>query len=416
MWSIAIPLLLMPLSGLVAALVPTTIPQTPSGRFSLPVAPRTGGKRNFDRDLAAAYRKWGKKRPPKQGLDGAPIGQGRVNVDPLGNDDIYIADIFVGTPPQKLRVALDTGSADLWIQSSDTEYSVNTKGPHAPQYRPNASETAHLIDGATWSVHYLDGTTAKGIVYRDTVVLGGLKVEKAVVESALTVAPRFEEEVALSGLVGLAKTLGSNIEPEQPSFLSMLKKRLERPVFTVDYRKNATGRFDFGYINESLATEGLVWLDSDPKSPHWDVEISLTSWDGRNASWFYQPFMATIDTGTTLMFIPDDLASRYWEAIPGMKQRRYDGRYLFPCEGGDALPDFWFKLPKSDRVLHIPGPYLNYGESEDEPGFCWGGMQSAQDLDVTVLGDVMLKALFVAFDLEKNRIGFANKHLKGFDY
>lgn len=38
---------------------------------------------------------------------------GRVDVKPLPNDNMFIADIKVGTPPQTLKVAIDTGSADL---------------------------------------------------------------------------------------------------------------------------------------------------------------------------------------------------------------------------------------------------------------------------------------------------------------
>jgi hypothetical protein len=39
--------------------------------------------------------------------------EGRVDVEPLGTDDIYIADVEVGSPPQTLKLALDTGSSDL---------------------------------------------------------------------------------------------------------------------------------------------------------------------------------------------------------------------------------------------------------------------------------------------------------------
>lgn len=38
---------------------------------------------------------------------------GRINVEPIGRDDIFIADIEIGNPPQVLKVALDTGSSDL---------------------------------------------------------------------------------------------------------------------------------------------------------------------------------------------------------------------------------------------------------------------------------------------------------------
>ena len=39
--------------------------------------------------------------------------EGRVGVEPLGKDDIYIADVKLGNPPQILKMALDTGSSDL---------------------------------------------------------------------------------------------------------------------------------------------------------------------------------------------------------------------------------------------------------------------------------------------------------------
>ena len=39
--------------------------------------------------------------------------EGRVQVQPLGSDDIYIADVLIGNPPQVLKMALDTGSSDL---------------------------------------------------------------------------------------------------------------------------------------------------------------------------------------------------------------------------------------------------------------------------------------------------------------
>ncbi|KAK5997261.1 Endothiapepsin [Cladobotryum mycophilum] len=413
MWKLISLLLFMPLTWLTAAaVVSPTVNQTPARGFSLPVAPKNDAKRDFVRDWAAVRHKWGGGVPKDSSMFSLLENEGRVDVDPLGSDDIYIANIEIGTPPQRLRIALDTGSADLWIQSADTIYRANKKGPYAPQYKPNASETAHLVDDAKWALQYLDGTTASGIVYHDTVHIGGFTVENATVQSALKVAARFEDEDSLSGIMGLAKRLPSNVEPEMPSFISMLKKHLDHPVFTVDLKKNASGRFDFGYINKSLAVEDLAWVDTDPKSPHWDIQLELTSWDGVNASWYYQPFMATIDTGTTLMFLPDNLASMYWFAVPGMKvESGISNSYTFPCEVADQLPDLWFKVPRTERVLHIPGPYLNYGPTDDDPTYCWGGMQSAEGLDVTVLGDIMLKALFVAFDLEKNRVGFANKLL-----
>ncbi|KAG8417685.1 hypothetical protein J3458_005173 [Metarhizium acridum] len=338
--------------------------------------------------------------------------EGPVTAEPLNNDQAYVTEVEFGTPAQKLKMILDTGSSDVWVQSSDSVYRVNEDGPWAPRYLPNNSSTSSRVDKAVWGVQYLDGTTATGIVYRDTLRLGGFEIKHVAIESAQIMAPRFERETSVSGIMGLAKQLPNNITPPTPSFLSVLRSQLKKPVFTVGLRRNAPGRFDFGYINESMAADNITWLDSNPDSPHWDIELDLTAWRGKNPMWMYHKFQATVDTGTSLLFLPDPLASRYWADVPGVQRSDLlSGVYKFPCEGAQDLPDLLFKLPKTEHVIRIPGPYLNYGPLDTEPSLCWGGMQSAKDMDVTVLGDVMLKAIFVVFDVDKNRIGLANKIL-----
>lgn len=258
----------------------------------------------------------------------------------------------------------------------------------------------------------VDGSGADGIVYLDTVRLGNFEIENATIQSAKVIASRFESEPGLTGVLGLAKSLKSNIRPPAPNFLDLIRKQLRKPVFTVDVRSNATGRFEFGRINTSAASDNITWLKSDPNSVHWDVEFDLTSWTGGEKVWWYRKFTATIDTGTTLMFMPDVLASMYWFTVPGMKtDPRLSDAYTFLCSMTDDLPDLRFKLPGTEHVIEIPGRYMNYGPIEDSPGYCWGGMQSDIGLDTSILGDTMLKAVFLAFDLEKGRIGFANKDL-----
>ncbi|KAM0469972.1 hypothetical protein ACHAPX_010227 [Trichoderma viride] len=416
MWHYILVLLLVPLWLLASAFPSPNIARSPAG-FALAVNPKKDASRNFARDWAAARHKWGKGVPKEIASSFALIdGVGQVDVEPIGSDDIYVADVQVGSPPQTLKLALDTGSSDLWIQSTDTKYRVNQKGPWAPRYHPNDSMTAHLIQDARWSVEYLDGTSAGGIVYHDTVRLGNFKVENSAVQSAEMVTSRFEEEIELSGILGLAKRLPNNVSPPVPTFLSLLRQQLEHQMIGVDLNRNASGLFTFGYLNESRASEEITWVDTDPDSPHWDVEFNLTTWGEQTTPWYSQKFKATIDTGTTLMFLPDNLASGYWFTVPGMKMdQRLANAFTFPCEVAKDLPNLMLKIPGSDRTLTIPGSYLNYGPVEIDPSYCWGGMQSAEDLSVTVIGDIMLKALYLAFDLERGRVGFAHKDLYDVD-
>ncbi|POR31726.1 Aspartic protease pep1 [Tolypocladium paradoxum] len=385
-----------------------------SSSFALEVVKKESYKRDYLKDWAAAHSKWGGGVPEGASkMFSLAQGEGQVDVQPMSHDEVYVAEVEIGTPPQRVKMALDTGSSDVWVQSTDTKYRINQHGPWPPRYNPNVSTSAQKIDNAMWNIRYADDSNAVGIVYRDVLRLGDFEFKNALIESAALVSDTFETETGFSGIMGLAKQLKNNIQPPQPSFLSVLRSQLKAPVFTVDLRKNATSRFDFGHVNESLASEKLTWLQSDPKNPHWAVEFDLTAWTGNHSVWMYHRFEAIIDTGTSLMFMPDTLASMYWHQVPGVQTSLATlGSYRFPCRIGDELPDLLLKLPGTEHVLTIPGRYLNYGPTEQDPSICWGGMQSSGQLDGTaILGDVMLKALFVAFDLDKGRVGFANKVL-----
>lgn len=286
----------------------------------------------------------------------------------------------------------------------------------------------------------MDGNAAEGIAYRDTLTLGPFRAPNATIQSARRVAPRFEREAHLTGMLGLAKTLPSTVRPPQAAFLpGHLAPLLERPVFTADLRRDGTGRFDFGVVDAGRTRDGVTWVPTDGASHHWDVAFDLVSWGtntststpstpststtpggnvaggaggGNGDTWWHHPFTATVDTGTTLMFLPDVLSGMYWYDVPGMRvDPRLADAYTFPCAFAKNLPDLRLKLPGTEHVLVVPGAYLNYGptDAEDE-GYCWGGMQSAAGMNVTILGDVMLKALFVAFDMESQMVGFANKN------
>ncbi|VUC22787.1 unnamed protein product [Clonostachys rosea] len=381
------------------------------GSFSLSVAETYHQSKGFVRDWAAARQKWGKGVPKDVATAFSLLdSNGRVDVEPLGSDDIFIANIEIGNPPQAVKIALDTGSSDLWLQSSDTTYFYNRKGPWAPRYHPNMSRTSNILKDAEWNVKYMDGTAANGIVYLDTIRLGGFEIHNATIQSALVVASRFERETGLSGIMGLAKSLPSSIAPPSKTFLDLLRPQLQSPVFTADLRLNATGRFDFGRINGTVALDNMTWLNTTPESDHWDVGLNLMSWEGSN--WWLHDFTATVDTGTTLTFLPDVLARMYWSDVPGMRvDTQLSDAFTFPCDGADRLPDLRFKLPGTEHVLNIPGPYLNYGPIAGDDTYCWGGMQSADDLESTIIGGTVLKSLFVAFDLETKRVGFANKRL-----
>lgn len=121
------------LSCFVFGSVAVAIPSGPNAKgFSLHVSKPENPKRDFVREWVAVRQKWGGAVPESvaSAFSLADAGEllqfqmvlaqtdssfpdGRVDVHPMGSDDIYIADVQIGEPPQTVKLALDTGSADL---------------------------------------------------------------------------------------------------------------------------------------------------------------------------------------------------------------------------------------------------------------------------------------------------------------
>lgn len=258
------------------------------------------------------------------------------------------------------------------------------------------------------------------MTYTDTLRLGTLRVDSVPVQAAVTIPPALENQTDQSGVLGLSKP-----STNKTSISSLIRSGLDTPIVSVDLRRNATGRIDFGAVADpTTPLESISWLPGpQPPSERWDVDWETMGWlGGRGGTWHDLPFRATVDTATTLLFLPQGLAGLYWSDVPGMRvDPRLDNAYTFPCNYAGNLPDLLFRLPGSDegRFVKVPGSYLNYGPvTGDEyggnstaDGYCWGGMQGAKNLNVAVVGDIMLKAVVVAFDLDKGLVGFANKTL-----
>lgn len=261
-----------------------------------------------------------------------------------------------------------------------------------------------------WSV---DGSGASGYVYLDTLRLGDFQVPSMAIESAKYISRDFEADTGLSGILGLAKSLRSRISPSTPTLIERLRPLLERPVFSVDLRHDAPSYFDFGHIDEDKIVGNITWVDTNSDSKHWDIFLDLTRWEGSvNNPWHKYAFNATIDTGTTLLYLPPTLATAYWYDVPNMRiDARYADAFTFECAIADNLPDLIFKLPGTEHQLRIPGPYLNFGPLNTDDDYCWGGMQSAAGLSGIIMGDTALRAFYVVFDIETGRVGFANKKM-----
>lgn len=118
------------------------------------------------------------------------------------------------------------------------------------------------------------------------------------------------------------------------------------------------------------------------------------------------PITGIADTGTTLLLLPADVVSAYYDSAPGAKYSADQAGWVLPCK--DA-PDFAFRI--GDESVIVPGSYISFAPIAEDGITCYGGIQSKDSHDVSIFGDVALKAAFVVFDVKVPQLGWAAKSL-----
>ncbi|RYC60321.1 hypothetical protein CHU98_g5884 [Xylaria longipes] len=323
---------------------------------------------------------------------------------PLAYDHAYISTVEIGTPPQSLNLAIDSGSSDLWVFSTETPL-MQLAGQE--RYNVTKSETAKLEEGATWKITYGDKSYSSGIVYRDTVTLGGVAVKDHAVEVATNVSVQFTRDASTDGLLGLAFSTVNTVKPKQENtWFDNAIKTLDAPVWTADLKYRQPGTYDFGFIDETKYKGGISYVDVNSTNGLWTINTS--GYSIGDGSFKALSFKAIADTGTSLALLPGDVVKEYYSTMTDASYDERWGGYTFPCTTEPPK----FVLGVGEAIITIPSKYINYSDDINNHT-CYGGIQSDGKIGFSILGDVFLKSAFVVFDATpgKPRLGLAEKNL-----
>lgn len=289
-----------------------------------------------------------------------------------------------------------------WVFSTETP--SNEVNGH-DVYDPSKSDTAQEINGATWSITYGDQSSSSGIVYTDTVTVGQTSFAGQAVELAQQVSTQFQQDAGNDGLLGLAFDSLNTVKPTaQKTFFSNVLPSLSAPLFTVDLKKAAPGTFDFGFIDDAKHTSDVTFVDVDNSQGFWAFTASGYSVGGGSLTG--ESIAAIADTGTTLLYLPDDIVDAYYGAVDGAQNDQQQGGYTYPCSAN--LPDISFGIGGYTAV--VPGSYVNYAPVDSSGTTCFGGIQSSSGIGLNIFGDIFLKSQFVVFQGgDSPQLGFASK-------
>ncbi|GAP91201.2 putative eukaryotic aspartyl protease [Rosellinia necatrix] len=312
----------------------------------------------------------------------------------------------------------DTGSADLWVFSAALS-SSQTKGHNV--FNPNKSSTYRSLSGKTWKIEYGDGSNASGDCGTDTLVVGGLSVEKQTIEIAGKLSEQFVSNTG-DGLLGLAfgklNTVQDNgtADPQATPVENMIEQNdipKEAELFTSAFyssRDGVTARsfYTFGFIDQDLVKksgEEIHWIEVDKSDGFWAFLSESVSINGEPIPTGSNAAIA--DTGTTLALMSDDVVDALYEQIPGATYDWSSQGYIFPINiTVEDLPVF--KVAVGDKLFLIQKEDLAFAPTDDGE-YWYGGVQSRGSLSFDILGDTFLKSVYVIWDQGNTRLGVVPK-------
>ncbi|TQW01217.1 endothiapepsin precursor [Cordyceps javanica] len=304
-------------------------------------------------------------------------------------DGEYYAEVLVGTPPQKINLLFDTGSSDLWLFGADVDGKTD---PAQAKWNHTSSSTAQLVQDGKWSIHYGDGSGARGTIYKDTVSIAGASVSNQGVEYATAVDTQYSGDDILgapvSGIVGFGFDSINTAKPKQKTLFSNLKPHLDQPVFTVDIKHQADGTFGFGFVDESKYTGDITYTDVDASDGFW--AITSTGYQIGDGEFVALEYSGIVDTGGSGFQVPT-AAYNAWKAkvpkgavtaatvlpdfsfgvgnatvrVPGssLKEKKEDGSYRFSINSGGS--GAFFGSPS------LTGAYVVFEDGESGPRIGW---------------------------------------------
>ncbi|ORX94590.1 Asp-domain-containing protein [Basidiobolus meristosporus CBS 931.73] len=313
---------------------------------------------------------------------------------PLTNEQdlSYYAQVSIGTPPQNFKVILDTGSADFWVPSSQCTSAACLT--HTKFY-PSKSSTYSSL-GGTFSLKYGTGNLS-GFTSQDTCTIGGITIKNQVFGQALQEAQFFVSTKA-DGILGMAFSSISEMKVDPP-FYNMVNQKLVNSSMFGFWLGNYPdgGQVTFGGYDTTHFSGSLNWIPVVQKT-YWTVALQgLTVGNSRI------PLIskyAAIDTGTSLITIPDVEADAINQALGGVSTGN-QGLYQIPCSGN--LPNINIMFGNTQFPL-TPDQYV----IQDTDGTCVSGIAAAGSSEpLWIVGDVFLRAYYSVFDLGKAQVGLA---------
>jgi len=301
-----------------------------------------------------------------------------------------------------MTLIFDTGSDYLWVP-----------GPEC-----TTCGTGKILDPAKFSTYSELGYTTT-LKYGKGEVTGRLSqltlylTEESSIPNeqfVLVTSGKEVENQASDGLLGLGRARENPLidtpSPEdEVNFLSSLHdaKVIEKPVFTLSLSHslsdNEESWITFGVVDTTNTIEEYEWspLEGFPYSFWYVVNSTIQFGDT-----IIETLPVALDTGTSLLLLPKEYVDKVYAKLPSRACDRATGACT--CDVDD-FPDVEITIGSRVYLLK-PDDYVLYLPSAN---VCLLGINEmpSSKIPMGILGDVFLRGVNIAIDLENNQVAIA---------
>ncbi|PHH55397.1 putative aspartic-type endopeptidase opsB [Ceratocystis fimbriata CBS 114723] len=331
---------------------------------------------------------------------------------------LYFANGSVGTPAQSVRMHLDTGSSDLWVNYQDSTLCQSQGDPCAQSgtYNPNSSSTYQYV-GSYFNITYMDGTSASGDYVTDTFTIGGSNLtnfqfgigySSSSSQAILGIGyPINEVQVGRAGMDPYANL------PQKMVDESLIPSRTYS-LYLNDLDAN-TGTLLFGGV-DSEKYEGTLYtvpIQSD-NNVYSEFLVTLTGITiGSTTLGENMAQAVLLDSGSSLTYLPNSVANAIYDKV-GAYYVAAEQVAFVPCNTvDDSGFDLAFNFSGASITVKIDELVLSVQDVQGNDVTFTNGEQAClfgiapTNSSTVVMGDTFLRSAYVVYNLDRNEISMA---------
>ncbi|KAI9206939.1 aspartic peptidase domain-containing protein [Polychytrium aggregatum] len=340
-----------------------------------------------------------------------PVGQTLINA----GDMSYMAPISMGTPAQQFTVILDTGSANLWLTTTQTTPQVAA----VKKFNSAVSSTyVKTPNGDSVKIQYGSGALV-GFLAEDTFSASGFSVtgQDFMLATSLdsTLAGQMGTGTSWDGIWGMAfpaLAAGTKLASLPiPPFIN-LGKQFSSSTFafwldTTGSTGTGGGELVLGGCNPNHFTGSLQCMSvvPGPVGPdQWRVNMPNITVGSASVTLPVSNRHAILDTGTSFVGLPSAIYSALIPMLQLKTQTTSGGLLAVDCSVITTLPNITFILGTSPFTL-APGDYIYQDSSMLQP--CILGFVNVGTFTDVILGDTFLRKYYSVYDTTNLQVGLA---------